>query len=63
MPGKEDALAYQTILQQKVINPHRGKKAGLKNKLKDDAEAGQNQYQEGVNIFQVTKDPNAMQQK
>jgi hypothetical protein len=39
MPEKDDAYAYQTILQQKVINPHRGKKQGLKNKLKEDADA------------------------
>ena len=42
-----------------MINPHRGKKQGLKNKQKEDADA-QNKYQEGVNIFAVTKDPDAI---
>tara|TARA_B110000285_G_C15088830_1_gene597829 strand:+ start:689 stop:826 length:138 start_codon:yes stop_codon:yes gene_type:complete len=45
-----------------VTNPHRGKKKDAKNKAGEDPD-GQNFYQEGVNIFQVIKDPNAILQR
>lgn len=44
-----------------MTNPHRGKKKDGK-KSGEDPE-NQNLYQEGVNIFQVTKDPNAILHK
>ena len=40
-----------------MANPHRGRKKDAKNKAKEDPE-GQNLDQEGVNVFQVTSDPN-----
>jgi len=59
MPEKDEAAIYQEILQQKVTNPHRGKKKDDKNKVGEVVEI-QNSYREGANIFQVTKDPGAI---